>query len=240
MTYWQFHVVFLLPALGVLLGRLYWLNGLAPRRVWLGIAAVAATARVYTAPWGNYLIRRGVWSYRPERVASAWRVGYVPLEEYLFFVLQPVLTGLCLWSFRPLSTIGERRSFPRVAGAVVAAALTALGVWALAVGGRWLYAGLILVWGTPPLTLHWLYGGDVLWGLRRAGLAALGLATVYLWLADRAAIGAGIWSISPLHSTGWTLLGLPVEEALFFVVTNGLIVQALLLFWWRADATRHP
>lgn len=206
---------------------------------------VAVIALLYTTPWDNYLVWRGVWSYRPERVASFWRVGYVPLEEYLFFLLQPILTGLCLWSFGAARFGGTRRAYPtkglwrlRLAGAAVAASLGVGGMFALATGGRWLYAGLILVWGTPPLTLHWLYGGDVLWDECQVALPAFLLATVYLWVADRVAIGAGIWSVSPLHSTGWTLLGLPVEEALFFAVTNGLIVQTLTLFWRRVGPFR--
>ena len=123
---------------------------------------------------------------------------------------------------------------------IVAASLGAAGTFALLTGGRWFYTGLILVWSAPPLTLHWLYGGDTLWNSRRVALPALAFATVYLWVADRVAIGAGIWTISPLHSTGWTLLGLPVEEALFFAVTNLLIVQTLLLLWRRVAVTRLP
>ena len=252
MTYWQFHVAFLFPALVALLGWQRWRCCPAPPRIWLGIIVAAAIAFLYTTPWDNYLVWRGVWSYRPGRVAAAWRVGYVPLEEYLFFLLQPVLTGLCLWSFGAARFSGGRQGGPtadpwplRLAGATVAALLGAVGACALAVGGRWLYAGLILAWGAPPLTLHWLYGGDALWDERRVALPAVLLATVYLWIADGVAIDAGVWSISPLHSTGWTVLGLPVEEALFFVITNGLIVQTLVLFWRRVDLFRvarfaHP
>ena len=239
-TYWQFHGVFLLPVFAVLLGRQRWRGRPVPPRVWTGIVVAAVIALVYTAPWDNYLIRRGVWSYPPGRVTLSWRIGYVPLEEYLFFVLQPILTGLCLWSFglaqdqdRGEGVSPRRRLAHRLTGATVAVFLGGVGLLALATGGRWLYAGLILVWSTPPLALHWLYGGDMLWENRRAALLPLGLATVYLWAADRVAIGAGIWSVSPLFSTGWTLLGLPVEEALFFAVTNLLIVQTLLLFWHR-------
>lgn len=213
---------------------------------------VAIIALLYTTPWDNYLVWRGVWSYQPGRVASSWRVGYVPLEEYLFFLLQPILTGLCLWSFGAPrfnagrwggSTLGPWRL--RLAGAAAAASLGVVGMLALATGGRWLYSGLILVWGAPPLTLHWLYGGEVLWDQRQVALPALLLATVYLWIADRVAIGAGIWSVAPQHSTGWSLLGLPAEEALFFAVTNLLIVQTLILFWRRVSFFRvtkltHP
>ena len=57
---------------------------------------------------------------------------------------------------------------------------------------------------------------------------SLAAATIYLWAADRAAIGLNIWRISPLHATGWNLWGLPVEEAGFLRVRTLLVLQGLL------------
>lgn len=50
-------------------------------------------ALIYTTPWDNYLVASGVWFYDPARV---WNIilGWVPLEEYIFFILQTILTGL--------------------------------------------------------------------------------------------------------------------------------------------------
>lgn len=65
------------------------------RARWWRIATVLTVliALLYTTPWDNYLVATGVWYYDPARV---WNIilGYVPLEEYLFFVLQPVLAAL--------------------------------------------------------------------------------------------------------------------------------------------------
>lgn len=60
-------------------------------RVAVGLTVLLAL--VYTTPWDNYLVATRVWSYDPARV---WNIvlGYVPLEEYLFFVLQPILGAL--------------------------------------------------------------------------------------------------------------------------------------------------
>ena len=246
MTYWQFHFYLILPAIGALLGRRLWTGRPGPPGAGLGLAVMAALALAYTTPWDNYLVFRGVWTYQPERVAAAWRIGYVPLEEYLFFVLQPIFTGLCLLLFysphaHPACNLPARPWRFRLGGGVVVTLLGALGVLGIVLGGRWLYAGLILTWGAPPLALHWFYGGDTLWTLRRTAIPAFLLSTAYLWVADRIAIGAGIWSISTRYSTGWTLLGLPLEEALFFVVTNLLVIQALLLFFrWTGNLRRRP
>ena len=62
---------------------------------WLVIAILIGVAVLYTTPWDNYLVATGVWWYDPALVTGiTW--GWVPLEEYTFFVLQPVLTGLWL------------------------------------------------------------------------------------------------------------------------------------------------
>jgi len=48
--------------------------------------------------------------------------------------------------------------------------------------------------------------------------------TLYLIVADTLAIAAGTWSISPAQTLGIHLPGgLPLEEAVFFLVTNALI-----------------
>ena len=244
MTYWGFHGVFMLPAIGVLFLLHRGIGGPSPPRVGLGVGLIAAVALLYTAPWDHYLIARGAWTYRPDRVSMSLRVGNIPLEEVCFFVLQPVLTGLCLLCFLrddrdlPSSDAPRQTWVPRVAGGTLALLAGSAGAGALAAGGRWLYLGLILVWSAPPLALHWFYGGGALWRARWVLSASLILATVYLWAADRAAIAARIWSVSPLHSTGWSPAGLPVEEAVFFLVTNLLVLQGLFLFlrWIKGRA----
>jgi lycopene beta-cyclase len=86
------------------------------------------------------------------------------------------------------------------------------------------------VWATPVLAAQWWFATPAVRRRRRTFLLAVGVPTLWLWVADRVAIGAGIWSISPRFTTGAHLFGLPAEEALFFLVTNLLVVQGLLLF----------
>ena len=246
MTYWGFHLAFILPAIGALLVIDRRTHGLRPPRVVLGFGFIAGMALLYTAPWDNYLIAQGVWSYSPNRVSESWHLGLVPLEECCFFILQPVLTGLCLlcllrqngeqvWLDPPLQT-----RLPRIVGGTLALLVGGAGVMAITIGRHWLYIGLILVWIAPPLALHWFYGGHTLWHSRRVLGTSLAAATIYLWMVDRAAIGLKIWSVAPLHATGWNLLGLPVEEAVFFLVTNLLVLQGLLLFFrWIALRRTH-
>lgn len=255
MTYLQFHLVFLLPPLLLLA----FFTVRASRRLELprfGLHAVALLvllALLYTTPWDNYLVARGVWGYGEERVLAT--IGYVPLEEYLFFIFQTLLTGLFVLLVTRFVTAGKRALTPerartvRGAGAFAWLLLAASGVLALTTQGG-TYFGLIAVWAAPVLALQWGFGGDLLAQRWRAVLPSALLPTLYLWLADLLAIRLGIWWISPELSSGSSLLGLPLEEALFFLLTNLLVVFGVTLVlvpeslsrlralrglrWWRA------
>jgi len=239
MTYFGFHAVFILPFIGVLA----YLVLAGPRRAWprpfLGLALLVGVAVVYTTPWDNYLVARGVWGYDPSGVVQEWTLGVVPLEEYVFFVLQPIMTWLSVLYFGAHQLAAEtygsvprvRTWRARVVGMGVALGMAALGVFALLVDMRGLYFGLILTWAAPVIGFHWFYGGDYLWTQRRWLGRAILLPTIYLWVVDRIALEWGIWHISPEYSTGWHLLGLPVEEAFFFLVTNFFVAQGLLLYF---------
>lgn len=115
-------------------------------------------------------------------------------------------------------------------GAGVWLAVAVLG--ALGLSGETYYLGAILAWAGPVLGLQWAVGGSYLVAVRRHLAWAVGPPVVYLSFVDRLAIGWGLWTISPDHSTGLTVLGLPVEEGAFFLVTTLLVVQGLVLFHW--------
>lgn len=247
MTYLAFHLVFIVPPLLFLLravpqAQARW----GPRATWT-LPAVALIALVYTTPWDNYLVWRGIWWYGADRVLGT--IGYVPIEEYLFFVLQPLLTGA--WLYRLLlrtqpsaprehvdtsvppgfvavlaaPAVGGGRTF----GVVFYALVTAAGALALTYESG-LYLGLILVWVGPVLAAQWFFVAGTVARYARVFAVALAVPTLYLWVADRIAIGLGIWSISPQYTTGLHLAGLPLEEAVFFLATNVLVVQGVLLF----------
>jgi lycopene cyclase domain-containing protein len=233
MTYLQFHLLFILPPLLLLAaGARGDIARLGPRARWI-LPVLALIALVYTTAWDNYLVYRGVWWYGADRVIGT--IGYVPIEEYLFFLLQPLLTGL--WTYRVLARTPASHDVLPSRGTAIAGAVV---YWALALGGalalmteRGLYLGLILAWAAPVLALQWPFIARTVRAAPRAFVAAVAVPTLYLWVADRAAIGAGIWSIAPHYTTGLHLVGLPLEEAVFFLVTNLLVVQGALLFLRR-------
>jgi lycopene cyclase domain-containing protein len=96
--------------------------------------------------------------------------------------------------------------------------------------GHATYLVLELGWALPVILLQIAVGWRELWAQRRAWFGATTASTLYLCLADRLAIGDGIWQIAPNRSTGILIGGLPLEEAVFFLLTNLLVVQAMLLF----------
>ncbi|MFC6837079.1 lycopene cyclase domain-containing protein [Halomarina ordinaria] len=226
LTYLEFHLLFVLPPIALLAATSERLS----RTELSGLALMAAVAVVYTAPWDDYLVSLGVWRYGPGVVSA--RLGAVPVEEYLFFVLQPLLTGL--WFHRvapPLSGSPSRRGRTRLVGVACWIGVTLAGAALLTVP-RGFYLGAILVWAAPVVAFQWAVGGPALWAHRRTVALAVGGPTLYLCTVDAVAISLGLWTISPASSTGLSILGLPVEEAVFFLLTNVLLVNGLLLFHW--------
>jgi lycopene beta-cyclase len=229
-TYLQFHFVFIVPAI-VLLALLQPkpMAGVGARPAWRAIGLVVLIALVYTTPWDNYLVYRNVWWYGPERVLAT--IGYVPVEEYLFFILQPILTGLWLCFIRTRLAIDEGVMPSAWRAGLTGFWLVATGVGVVMLFGESsLYMGLILAWASPVLAgLSWI-GASRIWRERRTWAVAIAVPTVYLWIADRTAIDLGIWDISSELSFDVNPFGLPIEEATFFFVTNVLVVQGVLLF----------
>lgn len=232
MSYLLFDAIFLvLPALGLLASARAPLE--QPRARW-AVLAMMVLAVAYTAPWDSYLVRTGVWGYGADRVH--WTILSVPVEEYAFMLLQVLITSLFLLHL-------ERwlPSSPSHRGRTVAAA--GAGVWlcasilgALLIGREATrYLGLILVWASPVLAAQWVLGGGRFWEMRRLLWWSVLVPTLYLWIADWIALRLGIWAISPRHSTGVDVFGLPVEEMAFFSVTNLLIVQGMLLVLRRGE-----
>jgi lycopene beta-cyclase len=224
-AYWQFDLlVLVLPAVLLLRG-----TGRPPMRLWGAVAALSVVALAWTAPWDEHLVRTGVWSYGADRVVAT--LGSVPVEEYAFVVLLVVLVAA--WGVRtgrlPAAPGLGGEPGPRAAGALVWLGVAAAGTVLLAVGGTWRYLGLLLVWVAPPLALQRAVAGDLL--RRRRADRLLVAAPVALWLcaADRLALADGVWLISPASSSGILLLGLPVEEALFFCLVTLLVTDGLFL-----------
>lgn len=243
MSYLAFLLIFVLPPLVVL--AVLTLRGPGPartrRRGWAALAGFTVLAVVVTAPWDSYLIAHGVWRHGD----VLGRLMLVPVEEYAFMVGQSVAAGLCLFltAMRVVVPPPARHgAAARWVGAAVWG-LASLAAWAAHGAPQWsywFYLTAIIGWFGPLVAAQWALGGDRLlteWRLRLLGVA---LPTAYLWIADRIAIGAGAWWINPERTVPLRPFGLPIEEALFFLVTNLVLVNGLVLamddpMWTRAQ-----
>lgn len=206
----------------------------------VAIAITATVAVVYTTPWDNYLVATGVWGYHRSLVSGVI-LGYVPLEEYLFFVLQTVLTslGLILLAGRNLPADAQAAARLRLW-----VSIPVLVVWAAACAtlaapwGPSRYTALLLAWALPPILIQLAFGADLLWRERRIVLPTILAATLYYALADTVAVSAGTWDFNPALIFGVRLGALPVEEIVFFFLTNVLIVFSVTLLLSRASMER--
>lgn len=252
MTYFGVLATFVAPPLVVLaaLGAVdvwRWLSSPGARPNWRPYAVVLAhvgLALVYTTPWDNYLVATGVWWYDPDLVTGI-TLGYVPIEEYTFFVMQTLLTGLwTVWLVRGGEEIKEPP--PSMRGAAVrrrAFALTALG-WAASLAllfsgwERGAYLALILSWALAPVLVQAAFGADILTANWRRVALAVTIPTVYLWGVDMVALSSGTWVVDPAQTTGLTVDKLPLEEMVFFLITNLLIAFGVTLML-SAEAERR-
>lgn len=209
------------------------------------LAGHVAVAVAYTTPWDNYLVATNVWSYDHDLVTGI-TLGYVPIEEYSFFVLQSLLTGsLAQYLARRIPVEeGPYDSNPRnrllVTGGL--GVLWAASTYALVRGeDHNNYLSLILSWALPPIMLQTAFGGDILWRHRKLLLASILPATAYLGLTDSLAINSGTWSINPQKTVKWEVIkDLPFEELLFFFLTNVLLVFGVTLVQSKESEKRLP
>jgi lycopene cyclase domain-containing protein len=240
MTYFEFLFYFLfLPIL------LLWAVQLSDKRraraagdfsggkaAWLAIAVQISLALIYTTPWDNYLVATGVWYYNPALVTGIV-FGYVPLEEYTFFILQTLFVGLWWWFLaQRITSPAPFNPSPKLR--LWSSALLAI-VWLVSTvvffgsSEPWTYLSITLLWALPPIIIQCAFGADILWHHRKLVLATILPLGLFLSVADSIAISATTWTISPAQSLGIFYGRLPLEEGLFFFITVTLATFGLML-----------
>jgi lycopene cyclase domain-containing protein len=241
MTYFGVLITFILPPLLVLLVTVprdlwRWLfrrEGQVDWKPYLVVLAHVAMALIYTTPWDNYLVATGVWWYDPALVTGL-RLGYVPIEEYTFFVVQTLLTGF--WALALMRT--RFKTPPQVTPSFslrLGSTLAVLALWMVSTA-LWLsgwqpgvYLTLILSWALVPVMLQLAFGADILRANLRLVAWIVLPPTLYLWWVDALAITSGTWTINPAQTTGIMIGSLPLEEMVFFFMTNLIIGLGMTL-----------
>ena len=242
MTYFGFLLRFLFIPILVFLAIALWddrrgkqINGFRNgRAVWTAIGIHVLIAVIYTTPWDNYLVATGVWYYNPDLVTGIV-FGYVPIEEYTFFVVETILAGLWWWFLSrrlspPASEFKAKKTLVQVsiAGLVI---IWMIFTYLFFFGEeRWTYLSIILFWALPAILPQLLFGADILWHYRKLVFWAIMVPGTYLSLMDIVALSDTTWSISKSQTTGVLFFGiLPLEEVVFFFITNVLITFGMTL-----------
>jgi putative membrane protein len=261
MTYFNFLLIFVvIPILALLV--ITWLDlragrptpGFDARKVPLIIFVHVIIALVYTTPWDNYLVATGVWYYNPDLVTGI-TIGYVPIEEYTFFIVETIMVGLWWWflarrlygssseAYRD-QTFRPNRSLVYLSTAILIAAWLFFTFQFFFAGDEWNYLGIIFFWALPPIIPQFLFGADILWHYRKLVFWAIFTPGLYLSLTDIIALSATTWNISKDQTLGINFFGiLPIEEVAFFFVTCVLIGFGMTLMlsnlgWERFTAWR--
>ncbi len=235
MTYFRFHWIFNVPLLVILIligWRAPWYIGSIHAMGWVVLAAVA-----FTTPWDNLAARRGIWGFPRHRYTL--RLGWLPVEEYLFFVLQTVNV---LFAVRVLFYLNPDWHRPLTSSPTTWTwlCLAASGLTWIVIGlqmSRWGRARgptvnytLHLAWFLPVIYFQWVLAPNVF--AVHAGLLAL--VTIFFGLyytaADYIAVRAGLWFFDEKQITGFKIANLlPWEEVAFFFLTSLLVAQSFLL-----------
>ncbi|XMA14818.1 hypothetical protein WAI453_007609 [Rhynchosporium graminicola] len=201
------------------------------------IVFLISIAVVSTIPWDSYLIRRKIWTYPPHVIVGPTLFD-IPAEEVFFFVIQTYNTSLLylLLSkpvFYPAYLPNHKHHTNKLnLGHAILAILVVGGGWLIWRGKEGTYMGLILAWAGPFALLLWSLSSHFLLNLPwTSTVAPIAIPTIYLWVVDTLALKRGTWTIESGTKFGVHLWdGLEIEEAVFFLATNILIVFGLVAF----------
>jgi putative membrane protein len=235
LTYLRFHFIFNVPLL-ILLAAL---NLPEPWTAEEGLAfgLVLLAVMIFTTPWDNLAAKWGIWGFPREKYSL--RIGYLPVEEYAFFLLQSVNVMLAvrlLFRFFPDWQTGQETEIGKwtlicLGISVIAWILIALQLrWLRQKAGPRVNYAIHLAWFLPVIYAQWILAPWLF--LAHAELLALVTAAfgIYYTLADLAAVRAGTWFFDEKQITG-VKMGrlLPWEEIAFFFLTSLLVAQSYLL-----------
>jgi lycopene cyclase domain-containing protein len=235
MTYLRFHLIFNVPlliVLAALTGPVPWESGET-----LAFGLVLAAVMLFTTPWDNLAAKWGIWGFPRDKFSL--RIGYLPVEEYAFFLLQSanvMLAVRALFHFFPDWQIGPETRVGKwtlicLAASIVPWSFVAIQLrWLRQKSGARVNYAVHLTWFLPVIYAQWILAPPLFW----AHAELLGLITAafgtYYTLADLVAVRAGTWFFDENQITGLKLGGvLPWEEIAFFFLTSLLVAQSYLL-----------
>ncbi len=94
---------------------------------------------------------------------------------------------------------------------------------------HWTYLVYELAWALPVIAIQWAAAWRELWRSRRLLAAAVVIATLYLGACYAFALGHGIWQVDRARVVGVYAGALPLEEFVFYFVTNVMAAQGFVM-----------
>ncbi|CAO3636863.1 unnamed protein product [Cunninghamella echinulata] len=193
-----------------------------------GVAFITASL------WDNYIVYHRAWWYCPKCVTAV--IGYVPLEEYMFFIIMTMITVpftnlIMRWQLPTFYLKSTSSSFQFMCTRylpIIGFLVIAKKAWNVAIPNTPLfYGGCILWYVCPVLALLWFGAGEYICRRWKSVMISITFPTLYLCWVDKIAIRAGTWHISEKTSTQIMVVpNLPIEEFLFFFLINVVLVFA--------------
>lgn len=233
LAYIDIHLIYTLPVIAVL-ALITW--PFLSRFELFKITFVSSMALIYTTPWDNFIIFHNAWMYKPEKILAV--VGYVPVEEYMFFVIQTVMTSLWVlictrWSPACFHFNYNKTTYRLIRWIPISVlALTAVQGYRMTIPGKdTFYLGCILWWSCPVVIFLWFGAGNYFVKMSTTAAIAVIVPTLYLCWVDQIALKDDVWHINEKTSLKIFLAeDLPFEECLFFLITNVIVVLGSMSF----------
>ncbi|XP_031621320.1 bifunctional lycopene cyclase/phytoene synthase-like [Contarinia nasturtii] len=227
LTYLQVHIYYTLPPTILLYLLMRPLIGSFDK---IKMMVLCVMAVLYTTPWDNYIIYNKAWWYRKDAVIGT--IGYVPIEEYLFFVIQTIhttlWTSLCSrWTLHSLHLKNYNRpKFHLIRYGVIAISLVFIvaGYRHAIPATKPFYLGCMTCWVFVVVTLLWYMSGPYIVKRYKATLISILVPSIYLCYVDLIALRARVWHINEATSLEiFPIEDLPLEEILFFFFSNMIV-----------------
>lgn len=229
LTYMQVHLFYTLPPTIILYLLIRPLITSFDR---IKILTLCIFAVIYTTPWDNYIIYHKAWWYRKGAVIGT--IGYVPIEEYMFFIIQTILTSLwtiCCsrWTLHSLylrSSKSLKFQLMKYVGIVLMASAILWG-WLNAIPAtKSFYLCSIVWWSLLIVVLLWYIASTHIVHRYQQILFSAVFPSLYLCYVDVIALRARVWHINEKTSLEVFVVDeLPIEEVIFFFVTNFIVVM---------------
>ncbi|KAI8581712.1 hypothetical protein K450DRAFT_185497 [Umbelopsis ramanniana AG] len=231
LTYMEVHLYFTLPLLAILMLVHKPFTSTLTNFKLLFLCMVAMTT---ASIWDNYIVYHNAWWYCPTCVIAV--IGYVPLEEYMFFIIMTVITvhftSLVMRWQLPVLSINPSTSKLTcdLSRYVPFFGLMGLGIvsWFWAIPNTpFFYGCCILFYTLPVLAVLWYGSGLYIARRFKAVMVSVMVPTALLCIVDIVALRAGVWHINEKTSTEiFVVPDLPLEEFGFFLLVNTVIVFA--------------